>query len=88
MLDALEADFRQVYPDSPPPFDEGFEQALRILINELDWDLFIGKITSIPKKSAERLAFFVKKGFEVTGNWNNCVYLCIETGSEDNPEQG
>jgi hypothetical protein len=36
MLDAIEADFRQVYPDSPPPFEEGFEQALRNLIHELD----------------------------------------------------
>jgi len=31
-LDALEADFRQVYPDSPPPFEEGFEQAFIKLI--------------------------------------------------------
>ena len=45
-------------------------------------------VTKILKKSAVRLAFFVKKGFEVTWNRNNCVYLCIETGSEDNPEQG
>jgi len=32
MLDAIEADFRQVYPDSPPPFEEGFEDSIRKLI--------------------------------------------------------
>lgn len=28
LLDALEHDFRQIYPDSPPPFPEGFEESL------------------------------------------------------------
>lgn len=32
LLDALEADYRQVYPDDDPPFEEGFRESLRHLI--------------------------------------------------------
>ena len=31
-LDALEADYRDIYPDEPSPFSEGFKESLRKLI--------------------------------------------------------
>ena len=32
MLDALEEDYRRIYPNDDPPFEEGFRQSLRQLI--------------------------------------------------------
>jgi len=32
MLDALEEDYRRIYPDEEPPFDEGYKESLRKLI--------------------------------------------------------
>ncbi|SNU03276.1 hypothetical protein SAMN06298211_101462 [Prevotellaceae bacterium MN60] len=32
LLDALEHDYRQVYPDDMSPFDEGYEESIRKLM--------------------------------------------------------
>ena len=32
LLDALEEDYRKIYPDDIPPFEDGFEESLRKLI--------------------------------------------------------
>ena len=32
LLDALERDFRAIYPDCDPPFAEGFEESLRQML--------------------------------------------------------
>jgi hypothetical protein len=32
LLDALEEDYRRIYPDEAPPFEEGYKEALRKLI--------------------------------------------------------
>jgi len=32
MLDALEEDYRRIYPDEPSPFETGYREALRQLI--------------------------------------------------------
>ena len=35
-LDALEHDFRDVYPDSPSPLPDGYETTLRTLAKDID----------------------------------------------------
>ena len=32
LLDALECDYQQIYPDDNPPFDEGYEESIRKLM--------------------------------------------------------
>ena len=34
LLDALEEDYRRVYPDDNPPFEDGFEESIRKLMME------------------------------------------------------
>ena len=36
LLDALEEDYRRIYPNDDPPFEEGFEESIRKLVREMD----------------------------------------------------
>ena len=37
LLDALERDYQQIYPDDNPPFEEGYEGAMRGLMVNGSW---------------------------------------------------